>query len=186
MAGIANVRDHRHGRDNKLHVWQVRASDEFILDKTLPLDDATAARKAPWLLHSLDVNALNFCAFAMCHLSTPETPASSSEILIATPGINDGAITLTTLPSQTRHSTIPPPGSTKTGMVMALALHASATSLQLMAGYESGQVGLYQQTTSQPEWTLLSMAAPHSQPVLSLGLAPVSYTHLTLPTKRIV
>ena len=36
------------------------------MDRTLPVVDATAHRRQPWLLHVLDVNALNFCAFAIC------------------------------------------------------------------------------------------------------------------------
>ncbi len=37
------------------------------MDATLPVVDAAAGRRRqPWLLHVLDVNALNFCAFAMC------------------------------------------------------------------------------------------------------------------------
>lgn len=36
------------------------------MDCTLPVVDAEAHRIQPWLLHVLDVNALNFCAFAVC------------------------------------------------------------------------------------------------------------------------
>lgn len=36
------------------------------MDCVLPVVDSMTRRKQPWLLHVLDVNALNFCAFAMC------------------------------------------------------------------------------------------------------------------------
>lgn len=55
----------RHGRDNKLHVWQLRPSDEKDFSTELPLEDAETPRKQPWLLHSVTVNALNFCGFTM-------------------------------------------------------------------------------------------------------------------------
>jgi len=37
------------------------------MDSALPVVETTTPRKQPWLLHVLDVNALNFCAFAMCY-----------------------------------------------------------------------------------------------------------------------
>lgn len=37
------------------------------MDKNLPVDDPAMRRKQPWLLHMLNVNALNFCSFAMCY-----------------------------------------------------------------------------------------------------------------------
>lgn len=55
-----------HGRDNKLSVWKIGSLDSTELSQTLPADDPVAHRKAPWLLHVLDVNALNFCSFAIC------------------------------------------------------------------------------------------------------------------------
>ncbi len=36
------------------------------MDKVLPAENPMGHRKQPWLLHMLDVNALNFCTFAMC------------------------------------------------------------------------------------------------------------------------
>ena len=62
----------RHGRDNKLLVWQLTTSDEANLDKTLPVDAVTTKLRQPWLLHALPVNALNFCSFAMCYDGMPQ------------------------------------------------------------------------------------------------------------------
>lgn len=66
-------RDVRHGRDNKLVVWQLGAVDEVALDKALPVDATTVPSKQPWILHVLTVNTLNFCAFATCCEEIPET-----------------------------------------------------------------------------------------------------------------
>ena len=55
----------RHGRDNRLSVWHLGPAEEDELDKTLPIDARTSP-KSPWMLHSLTVNTLNFCSFAMC------------------------------------------------------------------------------------------------------------------------
>ncbi|KAK2766818.1 ASTRA complex subunit [Arachnomyces sp. PD_36] len=59
-----------HGRDHKLRVWRIRPEDEERLAKTLPVEaskrPSTVKCEEPWLLHSLSVNALNFCAFSMC------------------------------------------------------------------------------------------------------------------------
>lgn len=181
----------RHGRDNKLLVWQLRESDEADFSKILPIEDTTSERKQPWLLHSLDVNALNFCSFAMCQMPTAPSaesfsspspqPPSGPSILIAVPGVQDGLINITALPSATRFATIPPPKDTSTGMLMAVSLlHKSSTtnpSPLVAAGYESGHVALWHRkhddsTPKDDKWTLLYLQKPHSQPVLSLDMAP--------------
>ncbi|GAB7362660.1 hypothetical protein MBLNU230_g2969t1 [Neophaeotheca triangularis] len=214
-----------HGRDNTLKVWELPASvttsttasntdlDNQGFSTTLPTEDDTTEPKTPWLLHSLTVNALNFCSFAM--ISPPplpfapntdmddskttasnNTPRPDSLLIIATPGLEDGQIALTTLPDEKRLSTILPPASAKpkTGMLMAVALHypsssnsnPSPTTLTpqtlptVVAGYESGHVAVFAakptttSRTSNPKelWQLLYLAQPHSQPVLSLSLAP--------------
>lgn len=156
----------RHGRDNKLFVWQLRESDEADFSKVLPIEDTASHRKQPWLLHSLDVNALNFCSFAMCQMPTPApsepTTSPSAEqhptqpsILIAVPGVQDGLINITALLSTARYATIPPPKDTSTGMLMAVSLLSShqtnntttttttSPSLLVAAGYESGHVALW-------------------------------------------
>ena len=185
----------RHGRDNKLLVWQLRESEEAEFSKLLPIEETTSHRKQPWLLHSLDVNALNFCSFAMCQMPAPpptEPTASpspqhppQSSILIAVPGVQDGLINITALPSATRYATIPPPKDTSTGMLMAVSLFhqpnndsttTTTSPLLVAAGYESGHVALWHlkhdPKTKQETWQTLYLAKPHSQPVLSLDIAP--------------
>jgi WD40 repeat protein len=58
----------RHGRDHRLRVWQLRELDFNNLDTRLPVEgELPDMRREPWLLHSMSVNTLNFCPFAMCY-----------------------------------------------------------------------------------------------------------------------
>ncbi|KAL1967998.1 hypothetical protein VTN77DRAFT_2415 [Rasamsonia byssochlamydoides] len=70
-----------HGRDHKLRVWRITSADEERLDKSLPVERSSKSSSAtttaqPWLVHSLAVNALNFCAFSLCFV--PEAVGSST------------------------------------------------------------------------------------------------------------
>lgn len=67
----------RHGRDNRLLVWQLGPADEHLMENDLPLNASAVSPKSPWLLHALPVNALNFCAFAMCFDGMPQGKSSS-------------------------------------------------------------------------------------------------------------
>jgi hypothetical protein len=49
----------RHGRDGKVLVWQFSQEGEKNLDLGLPSDGGL--RRKPLLLHSVDVNEVNFC-----------------------------------------------------------------------------------------------------------------------------
>lgn len=96
--------DLSHGRDNKLHVWQLNASNEAELENTLPVDNSAILPKPPWLLHALTVNTLNFCPFAMCRDGMPpplltrnalRDPSLLDPILIAVPNtVDSGAVCL--------------------------------------------------------------------------------------------
>ncbi|KAI9928368.1 ASTRA complex subunit [Aspergillus wentii] len=156
-----------HGRDHKLRVWRFRVQDEEILDKILPVDMDEASQvkgqsqSQPWLLHSLPVNALNFCAFSMLFIrksaniedgqesqqQQPEPDAAAenkpeSPVLIAVPNaLDSGAIDIFHLPLERRICTIPADTTTKTGMVMAVKLFISATGeLYAASAYEDGHV----------------------------------------------
>ncbi|KXT04717.1 hypothetical protein AC579_610 [Pseudocercospora musae] len=145
-----------HGRDNKLRVWQLRETDEPTFSKLLPIEDSSSERKEPWLLHTLQVNALNFCSFAMCHAIPASGDLASDEIFIGTPGIQDGHINVTSLPNEDRIATIPNPKNESTGMVMSigLAFRPESKQLLILGGYESGHA-----------------CKTHTQPVLSLDIA---------------
>ncbi|KAL4872553.1 hypothetical protein BDV12DRAFT_133862 [Aspergillus spectabilis] len=149
-----------HGRDHKLRIWRFRVQDEEILQKTLPVDasqsqSGSQAQAQPWLIHSLMVNALNFCAFSMLFLpqdqnqnhkkESDEIPPSSS--LIAVPNaLDSGAIDLFHLPSERRICTIPTYPAVKTGMVMAVRLirpkllQDGDEDLYVASAYEDGHV----------------------------------------------
>ncbi|KAL4919846.1 WD40-repeat-containing domain protein [Aspergillus aurantiobrunneus] len=195
-----------HGRDHKLRVWRFRVQDEEILQKSLPVDGSdqpttstqSQTQIQPWLIHSLPVNALNFCTFSLFPLIPDEstqkteeeqerTEISPSSSLIAVPNaLNSGAIDLFHLPSERRICTIPTDPAMQTGMVMAAQLTRSPESndLHVVAAYEDGHVmvfacrGVFQaskllvDTTRNWKWEKLYMSRPHSQPVLSIDLVP--------------
>lgn len=142
----------------------------MLLDKTLPIDLKQGSRPEngpkPWLLHSLAVNALNFCAFSLCPLpkqskekqtvthssvETSDSHESSNEslpqrihrgpLLIAVPNaLNSGNIDIFHLPSEHRVSTITGDSTKETGMVMAVNLYFSRDQdLYVISAYEDGQ-----------------------------------------------
>ncbi|KAL2354441.1 WD40-repeat-containing domain protein [Cryomyces antarcticus] len=152
-----------HGRDNKLNVWQLRTSDEHSFSTVLPVDDGVSRRKQPWLLHSLSVNTLNFCCFAMCeapsatasnepvsasteHKSENSLPSREPQvagtapkpILVAVPGTLDAQIDIFQLPLGQRISSIPAMKCTSTGMVMALRTLVLNDRVVVLTGYENG------------------------------------------------
>lgn len=69
----------RHGRDNKLIVWHLGPSEERDLETILPVDAQNSPR-APWILHLLTVNTLNFCSFALCVDDMQQAHQSQSAI----------------------------------------------------------------------------------------------------------
>ncbi|KAE8146816.1 WD40-repeat-containing domain protein [Aspergillus avenaceus] len=156
-----------HGRDHKLRVWKFSVQDEDILQKTLPVDLADQSHSSslsqPWLVHSLPVNALNFCAFSMLFVDsldhkddglesqpqeskspTGDSPPRSS-VLIAVPNaLDSGAIDLFHLPRERRVCTIPAGTSHQTGMVMAVNLFFSTSGeMHVASAYEDGHVMVF-------------------------------------------
>lgn len=86
-----------HGKDNLLLVWKLSEADEVGLSTALPVDTTVEARRKPWLVYSLEVNTMNFCAFACCidqESSTSETEDENGTsgkgnegLLVAVPNI---------------------------------------------------------------------------------------------------
>ncbi|GKZ28836.1 ASTRA complex subunit [Aspergillus brasiliensis] len=190
-----------HGRDHKLRVWRFSLQDEESLQKTLPVDiekTSSAAASQPWLVHSLPVNALNFCAFSMVFLPQDRSKVASdasesskentslSSVLIAVPNaLNSGAIDLFHLPQERRICTIPADTEVQTGMVMAANLIISPSGeLYVASAYEDGHVmvlgcrgslqekNLTQGANTPWKWEKLYVCRAHSQPVLSLHVSP--------------
>ncbi|KAF5025938.1 hypothetical protein F66182_1973 [Fusarium sp. NRRL 66182] len=156
-----------HGRDMKLIVWQLSEADEENLSTTLPVEEVPTPRAQPWILHLLQVNTLNFCAFAACpRVSGPIDTAS--EILLAVPNtLHSDAIDIYHLPSQMRIHTIK--AGDKTGMAMCLALIHHKDALTLIAAFENGYATV-QRLESDGQWATTYHSQAHSQPVLSLSV----------------
>lgn len=161
-----------------MHIWQLREEDEADLSSVLPIDDAVTERKQPWLLHTLTVSAINFCAFTslLSRTTTPSSVSDEDELQVATPGVQDGSVNITTFPAEKRVATVPPPKGTNTGMLMAIGLYHDSRKddrevLTVVGGYESGHAAVFQQNASG-HWTCLYIHKAHSQPVLSLAILP--------------
>ncbi|KAK1145982.1 Astra associated protein 1 Asa1 [Aspergillus melleus] len=79
------VQVYSHGRDHKLRMWKIRPQDEAVMQKTLPVDVQTETEpqrqygSQPWMVHSLPVNALNFCAFSILFVDGPFSSLSSGD-----------------------------------------------------------------------------------------------------------
>lgn len=167
-----------HGRDHKLRVWRLNLDDPSVLSQTLPVEGATDDQAQPWLLHSMDMSALNFCTFAICEGQPAATEQTEPDVLIASPnGLDNGGIDIFQLPKERRVSQMHSDPAVNTGMVMSVALHAEASgSLYLICGFEDGQVGIYSHNgplgPTGPEWKRRLLLKVHSQPVLSLAIGP--------------
>ncbi|KAG9964897.1 WD40 repeat-like protein, partial [Aureobasidium melanogenum] len=165
-----------HGRDSKLHVWQLKASDESTFSVSLPVEDPDTPRHEPWLLHTISVNTLNFCSFSACEASPSEAAQLSPDaidqaLLVAVPGDTEGDIDVYSLPSKVKLSTIRAPNTTKLGMAMCVKIFTQDGQLLLIAGYESGHCCLWRYDPEKSQWASLSTIKSHSQPILSLDVA---------------
>ncbi|KAK4544378.1 hypothetical protein LTR36_004269 [Oleoguttula mirabilis] len=182
ILGLSNWGEDRiitHGRDNKLIVWRLCEGDESRFSTVLPIEDAVTERAKPVLLHSLPVNALNFCSFTKCDHLRITNPAAARNgaaqpdgILTAVPGLQDGHVNVTALPSEERIATIVSPMDINTGMVMALGLHYVGNDLLVLVGYENGYACIWKQSHTAKQWQTSYSNKAHSQPILSLDVAP--------------
>ena len=182
-----------HGRDNQLLVWQLGVHDEDSMEKTLPVDtrdtSSSVARKQPWLLHDIPVNAMNFCSFAMCRDgmlrpgSTQNVIQGNSRlepILFTVPNaVESSAIDIFQLPTQHRAATIHKDRIINTGMVMALSIQAESIKVQVAAGYESGHTMVFVQNDPGAAFERLYCAQTHTQPILSLVISPCKEHYVT-------
>ncbi|KAL9002494.1 MAG: hypothetical protein Q9188_004575 [Gyalolechia gomerana] len=185
-----------HGRDSKLAIWQLGREDEEVIEKTLPVNKPPTTAPQPWLLHMLTVNTLNFCSFAMCLDGLPQPYAPRKVIkakddpppvLVVVPNTTDsGGIDIYQLPSESRAAVIHADRNITTGMVMALAIQAASTKLQVVAGYESGHTMVFVQSDPGAQFQRLYAAQPHSQPVLSIAISPGRDCYITSAADAIV
>ncbi|KIW64410.1 hypothetical protein PV04_09344 [Phialophora macrospora] len=182
-----------HGRDHKLRVWQVRPDALASLSRQLPAEAAHSASDLPqpWLLHSISVSALNFCAFSMCCENGVEDAAREvpSQLIASPNGLDSGGIDIFQLPSEKRISQIGSDKNDPTGMVMAVSLchrqDSPSSILVLASGYEDGRVmvhlhhGDLNDATPADQWQKVMVSKPHVQPVLSLKIGPLRTQFLT-------
>lgn len=189
-----------HGRDNKLIVWKLILDDESALSSALPLDPASEPRPRPWMLHLLEVNTMNFCSFASCPTASPAVPVASatpaspseelstpaSELLLAVPNtLASEAVDIYHLPSQARIHTVRL--GQENGMAMALALVWLSDVLTLIVGYENGLAIVAQLDASgDGSWAAIYRNQSHSQPILSLDVAPDREYFLTTGADAII
>ncbi|EEU38964.1 uncharacterized protein NECHADRAFT_43580 [Fusarium vanettenii 77-13-4] len=161
------LRGHKSQVHAALIVWKLGEADEERLSKALPVEDVAEPRAQPWMLHLLEVNTLNFCAFAATS-TAPGSFDAASEIFIAVPNtLASDAIDIYTLPSQMRVHTLK--AKDKTGMAMCLALLHHNDALTLIAAFENGYTTV-QRLESDGQWTTTYHSQAHSQPVLSLSV----------------
>ncbi|KAK6224182.1 Astra associated protein 1 Asa1 [Pestalotiopsis sp. IQ-011] len=180
ILGIASWGDDKiitHGRDHRLIVWNISENNESRMSTTLPLDPVPEERPQPWILHILEVNTMNFCSFGRCSASPGE---GTDDILIAVPNtLASESVDIWKLPAQERLYTVHgTEKGDKSGMVMALDLFHIGSSLVLVTAYENGLSTVFQQDTDGT-WNLVYRAQSHSQPVLSLAVAPSKDYFLT-------
>lgn len=160
-------------------MWQLREPEEETFSTALPVEGETEHRKEPWLLHSLDVNTLNFCAFAKCEVPDTQLPLATSEdqlkaLLVAVPGTKEGHVDIFSLPSERRVHSIPPAEEGKTGMVMALRILYINSSLYLIVGTESGLTSVQKLNSNSNQWETTYISKPHTQPILSLDITSIT------------
>lgn len=184
----------RHGRDGTLRVWNIHdvgEPDAGFSDK-LPIEKLAEERKHPWLLHALAISTLNFCAFAgLENAAEAATPDGASSFLVAVPGEKDSNVEVYQLPSEKQVAMIPAPAqsSGRAGMVMALGMcrtGSSSESIHIACGYENGRACLYKQTIQAGKWIMIYDAQPHTQPILSLQVAPAAGAFFTSGADAVV
>ncbi|KAG8743216.1 ASTRA complex subunit [Ceratobasidium sp. 428] len=143
-----------HGRDYKLHVWRLAPTVPLLADAA-----GSPTLATPTIVFSLDVNALNYCRFALY-------PVSRGKALLALPNLVESElIDIWEIPSTTRlHAGIGTiegaaprkPFSDegrdiyKTGIMMSVHISQTSTHLRVLAAYESGTVTLWTRALSDP------------------------------------
>ncbi|KAK9487362.1 WD40 repeat-like protein [Lipomyces starkeyi] len=151
-----------HGRDNKLYLHRLNDSP---LDTDIPgADDNPDNWRRPWLVTSLDVNALNFCAAATWGTNR-----------IAVPGTLDSdTVDVYDLLPELKRPYKAVSAEFKTGIVMAIELMED----RLITGYESGHVAIFKLSEDGIS-TRIYLCKAHGQPVISVGLHPADSTFIS-------
>ena len=160
-----------------MRVWKLKIREDSDLSTKLPTEGASDDQPKPWLLHSMDMSALNFCNFAMCNdkISLEE---DSEGVLIASPNaLDSGGVDIFQLPTERRILQLRSENPDLTGMVMSLAMFIySDGKLCFIAGYEDGRVSVHYHHgllgAEKGSWKKVMNYKAHTQPVLSLDISP--------------
>ncbi|CAF9941810.1 MAG: ASTRA complex subunit [Alectoria fallacina] len=100
--------------------------------------------------------------------------------------MDSGGIDIYQLPSEHRAAGINADKFITTGMVMALNILAESTKIQVAAGYESGHTMVFVQHDPGAPFQKLYSANPHTQPVLSINIAPSKDHFITSSADAII
>ena len=171
-----------HGRDGHLRIWQLKATEESSFSTALPVEGEEGHRKEPWLLHSLQVNTLNFCSFDSCEVAAHDENNDAPQhrrpnLLIAVVSVDDDRVDIWELPAEKRVYSIPAPPQIKkdrVGMIMTIRLLNVNGTLYCVTGHESGLAAVRGFDRSSNTWATTYLSRPHSQPILSLDVQPSS------------
>ncbi|KAF2645371.1 WD40 repeat-like protein [Massarina eburnea CBS 473.64] len=192
-----------HGRDHALRVWQLDIANTLHCSTVLPADGETTDRPKPWLLHSLPVNTLNFCAFSMCYadlVSKPKCePESISSVLIAVPARDDKKVEVYRFPDEKLAYVVSRVEPKDTGMVMAVKLvyHQPSRNVVVAVGYEAGMIAVHllpRVQATEPQATrspvqlsqIVYLSQPHTQPILSLDASPDGTSFFTSSADAVI
>ncbi|KAK9479021.1 WD40 repeat-like protein [Lipomyces japonicus] len=153
-----------HARDNKIYVFRIENQN---LDTRLPTaNDSGESHQKPWMVLSMDVNALNFCGAAVVETNR-----------IAVPGTldSDTIDVYDLFPDFSRPYKAIKHNNLKTGIVMTLQF---ASRTKLLSGYESGHVIIFELLNNAV--TAICYANKcHTQPLLSLSINYIDNTFLS-------
>ncbi|KAG2017870.1 hypothetical protein CC2G_007337 [Coprinopsis cinerea AmutBmut pab1-1] len=170
VLGVEEFNSHviTHGRDNKLHVWN--RVEDLPSDRRVGGSATLTNMLAPSLAYSMDVNALNYCRFALLPLPRDVASESAPDALIALPNLIDSSTAdIWSLPECNRYhaaigqegnkpvfSAKPTTGRGRAGIIMSIHLYLAASSeissspptsdLRLLCAYENGSVTLRRYT----------------------------------------
>lgn len=101
-----------------------------MLSPALPAEVSTGDRPMPWLLHTLPVNTLNFCALSMCYVAAqagpngpfdaerdaqPEADHIHASVLVAVPARDDKKVEVYQFPEEKLRYVVPRAQSKDTG-----------------------------------------------------------------------
>ncbi|KAH8831761.1 WD-40 repeat-containing protein [Flagelloscypha sp. PMI_526] len=176
-----------HARDNKLHIWASIHDSPRIGGASAALE----ASRAPELYYSMDVNALNYCPFA---LSSP---------LIALPNLVESSeVDIWHLPARDRiHAGIGTGNNQRgeagaTGIAMSLHLFPEdqdSKSLRLLAAYEFGGLILRQYNSGTKEksvegkgWDVVWSQKPHVDSVMAMSVSSCSTFALSVSADHLI